>query len=58
MDLTNLKRFEKEDIVIKIFDSLSQEQRVDLIANIRVYYCLNCGRPQPPMTRCQCWNDE
>lgn len=46
------------DTVIHIFNKLSSEQREDLIATIRTYYCLRCGNKQPAIGRCGCLNPE
>ena len=38
---------------------MTQEQRLDAIAQVDMYFCLECGKDEIPGDRpCQCRNDE
>lgn len=51
MDETKLYNEKIISEVKLILDSLTDEQRLDIILN----YCTHCGSTNPD---CQCWNDE
>ena len=41
-----------------LMKSFSDEQRLEIIWELRQEFCFECGRQQTEGRLCQCWNDE
>ncbi len=50
---------QRTEVILRLLDALTQEQRVEFFSDLKGEYCMHCSERQPegPM-RCQCWNDE
>lgn len=44
-------------LLIPCMEEMTDEERLEVIAEIESRYCRECGRDDPSGI-CQCWNDE
>lgn len=46
------------DEILDFIGQLTDEERTDFWSQYNEMYCLYCGKPHPPVRRCQCWNED
>lgn len=47
-----------QELILKILESLSDEQRGTFFGIIHSHYCTHCYSKHPAHGTCQCWDDE